>query len=105
MSSGHYTATMCGFDGKSVYNFDDDITRQVAFPNKPIQPYILFYSCNLPSRNLSSSSKSPLPTPAKKPNLNASISQKNPSFTVKKDNDNGIAKRVPANYFSMLNRN
>jgi ubiquitin C-terminal hydrolase len=131
MSSGHYTATMCGFDGKTVYNFDDDSRHPVHFPMKPIQPYILFYSCNKQNSSNNLASKSPIPTPpAKRPNFNGSssgnnlsskspmstsakkpsfngsnISQKNSSFTVnKKNNDNGPAKRVPNDYLSMLKR-
>jgi ubiquitin carboxyl-terminal hydrolase 36/42 len=100
MSSGHYTAAMCGFDGTNVYNFDDESRNQITFPspNKAVQPYILFYSRLNQGNNMSS--KSPQSIPAKKPNING-ILQKNNSFTGKK-NDNGIAKRVPNSYLSSI---
>jgi ubiquitin carboxyl-terminal hydrolase 36/42 len=106
MSSGHYTAAMCGFDGKTVFNFDDE-TRSIThnFPTKPVHPYILFYS-RINQSNNNMSSKSPYATPAKKPNINGgmSLQKNNSSFTVNnKKNDNGmIAKRVPNNYLSTL---
>uniref|UniRef100_A0A914P8M0 USP domain-containing protein n=1 Tax=Panagrolaimus davidi TaxID=227884 RepID=A0A914P8M0_9BILA len=78
MSSGHYTSTMCGFDGKTVYKFDDDSRHLVHFPIKPIEPYILFYSCNKQKSSNHLASKSSIPTPpAKRRNFNGNSSGNN----------------------------
>uniref|UniRef100_A0A7E4ZVG6 Ubiquitin carboxyl-terminal hydrolase 36 n=1 Tax=Panagrellus redivivus TaxID=6233 RepID=A0A7E4ZVG6_PANRE len=70
-SSGHYTATMLGFDGQSSFLFDDESHRPLQFPNrsKPSQPYILFYAKQQDKSTVSSNSRTHFTqsTPHKRP--------------------------------------